>query len=269
MAGTWARRLPSALLASALAIAAAPSDPARAQPPAGELPRFGLAHVDVMDLHVARDGQGRPQSHEVLPAADLADRFVKATAAGARWDRWSMYWDLIEAPQGRFDWAIVDAMVGRDRAAGMRTLAILQGTPGFAADGAAVGASSAVACQPSAPDALRSPLGALLAAPATDQGRRGRDPLAGERTLFPRGGHAGRSPADPLAAVPRGLDGPIFRYADGGAGDDPSRAVAVSPDQPWARFVAMAVARYRPGGTLAAARGLVGVRGRAALGDRQ
>lgn len=193
-------------------------------------PRFGLAHVDVMDLHVARLPGGGTRPNETLPAADLADRFAKASASGAAWNRWSLYWDMVEQPSGALDWSVVDGIVSRDLASGLRTLAILQGTPGqYATGGSAAVRAPAVGGLPWWPEGL-GPDG-RVAAPA----RRGRDPV--------------------LASPPRGLDAPIFRRADGSGTDDPAQAASVNPDNPWGRFVDQAVARYKPGGELARARG--------------
>ncbi|MEO8082432.1 MAG: hypothetical protein ABI780_01280 [Ardenticatenales bacterium] len=241
-----------------LGLCSASPPSARAQPPVAPWPRFGLAHVDVMDLHVARDATGAPVAHEVLPAADLADRFAKAAASGSGWDRWSMYWDLIEGRQGQPDWTAVDAMVARDRAAGLRTLAILQGTPGFAVDHAASRSLIRSASPARGPQVSMWPRIAPLQFGAAPDPREADWSVARSASsalgAHPRPLH-GDATDDLLAAVPRGLDGPIFRYTDGGAGDDPARALAVSSDQPWALFVAAAVARYRPGGALGSARG--------------
>jgi hypothetical protein len=63
--------------------------------------------------------------------------------------------------------------------------------------------------------------------------------------------------------APEGLDQPAFLRADGTGTDDPAAAAQVNPANRWARFVNAVVARYRPSGELAKAKGWrpdVGVR---------
>lgn len=199
----------------------------------GPAPAFGLAHVDVMDLHVERPPDGPPRDREILPAADLDDRFVQARAV-ARVDRWSLYWDLVERAPGTWSWDAADGMVARDVESGIATLMILQGVPPHHA----------------APS--EAWLGPGLA-PWPAWGRTG-----GAPSLFaPRGEQVAMAPP------PRSLDAPAFLRRGGGLTDDPLEAAQPNPDNPWASFVARAVARYRPGGELARARGWapgVGVR---------
>lgn len=240
-------RCAAAAVAALLTVAIAPGDrrppagdrvPAAAAAPGDPVPPFGLAHVDLMDLHVARDPSGAVRPAERLPAADLSDRYARAGASGAGWNRWSLYWDMVESRQGSLDWSVADAIADRDAAAGLRTLAILQGTPPhFATGGDRTAAVPAVG-------GLAARFGPLAAAGGP---------------AMPRA--AGRPPVQ--ASPPAGMERPIFRRADGGLTDDPDAAVAVNPDNPWARFVDAAVVRYRPGGDLARARGWpdgVGVR---------
>jgi hypothetical protein len=191
--------------------------PVQAAP--GGAPGLGLVHVDVMDLHVERTAGG-VQARELLPPADLAERFRMAAASGVQWNRWSLYWDLVQQG-GAWDWSVADGMVARDVAAGLATLAILQGTPGEYATSGQVGAP----------------------VPGVGSGWR-----SGAASLWPPWALA------PQASPPRGLDAPIFR-ASGGLTDDPAAAVAVNPGNPWAVFVDAVVRRYRPGGDLARARG--------------
>jgi len=179
-----------AALAAGLACAAlARAAPAAAAPDGPADERLGLAHVDVMELHLERQPGGPPLARERLSAVELAERYARARESGARWHRWTLYWDLVEH-EGKLLWAAADGIAGRDVAAGLRPLVVLQGPP--------------------------------------DQASR-------------------------LPFVPKDLDRPIFRHADGSLGDDPAGAVEVNPENPWGRFVAAAVARYRPGGELAAA----------------
>jgi len=58
-----------------------------------------------------------------------------------------------------------------------------------------------------------------------------------------------------LDGAPPGIQAPVFVDPGGALTDDPVRAAGVNPGNGWARFVAAAVEHYRPGGTLAAARG--------------
>jgi hypothetical protein len=153
--------------------------------------RLGLAHVDVMDLHIVRRPDAPPLAVEPLGGADITNRYDRAVASSATWHRWSMYWDLIDRG-GKFSWAVTDGIVARDVSREMRTLAVLQGMP------------------------------------------------PGVRHL---------------EGAPAGIYAPIFRAAGGSLTDDPAAATAINPDNTWARFVAAAVDRYRPGGSLAKARG--------------
>jgi hypothetical protein len=205
--------------------AGAVAPPVRAQTPPPRPPAFGLVHVDLMDLHVERLPGGGVRERDLLPAADMADRFAKAAAAGAGWNRWSMYWDMIEQPDGAWRWAAADGIVDRDVGAGLRTLAILQGTPGR--------------------DATR---GSHTAAVPKVGGHHAGAPDASGMALD-------RATMPVQASPPRGMEQPIFRRADGSKTDDPAQAASINPDNPWARFVDAAVERYRPGGELARARG--------------
>jgi len=166
---------------------ARPLGEARAQAATGA--QFGLAHIDVMEQHVARTPSG-PRRLPVVADAVIATRYRQAVATGARWHRWSAYWDLVES--GGFDWSVTDAMVARDSAHGLRSLIVIQGNPP----------------------------GAALA-----------------------------------SGLPAGAGNAIFVRADGTLTDDPAEAARVNTDNPWARYVGEVVARYRPGGTLAAERG--------------
>lgn len=152
---------------------------------------IGVAHVDVMELHVARRPDAPPAPVEALGAADLADRFEVAVASGAAWHRWSLYWDLSDRG-GTFEWTVGDGIASRDVAYGLRSLVVLHGNP---------------------PGVAR------------------------------------------LEGAPPDIEQPVFLAADGTPTDDPSAAARVSDANPWARFVAAAVARYRPGGAIATARG--------------
>lgn len=153
--------------------------------------QIGLAHVDLLDLHVERRPDTPPKDIERLPAGEIAQRYALAVQSGARWHRWSLNWDLVDRG-GTFFWDAPDGILGRDVQAGLQTLAVLHGLP--------LGATN-------------------------------------------------------VDGAPEGTGQPIFRRADGAPTDDPAEAAAVNPDNPWARFVAAVVNRYRPGGELAVARG--------------
>jgi hypothetical protein len=141
-----------------------------------------------------------------------ADRYRRAAEAGARWNRWAIYWDQVERSAGSYDWAATDQTVDADREHGFLTNAILLGTPGYY--------SSALAAQGSGTTPRVEDKAAAMAV------MRGA-PL--------------RRAAGPPIAPPRGLFAPVF--ADGT--DDPAPGKAVNPSNVWARFVAAAVERYR------------------------
>ena len=236
LAGLLLFGLTQCLDASGASLAAPPQpEPSGRQAQGDPLPGFGLAHVDLMDLHAARRTDGGIDRAERLPAGDLSDRYSKASAAGSGWNRWSLYWDMVETAPGAYDWLIPDGIVRRDQAAGLRTLAILQGTPSFHA-GSLSGADSRGSGP--GPGAVPGPSARL----------RGPDPFGLRGALEPG------SQFRPDAAPPSGLDRPIFIGSAGGT-DDPALAQRVNPDHPWASFVAASVARYGPGGDLARAQG--------------
>ncbi|MFN2251515.1 MAG: hypothetical protein ACK2UL_06315 [Anaerolineae bacterium] len=184
----------------------------------------GLAHVDLMDLHVERLPGGGTTKREVLEPGEVDERYDKAVAAGAAWNRWSLYWDMVDA-SGGYDWSVADDIVERDRDAGLRTLAILQGTPArYSTSGS--------------PDVVP---------PRVGGGTPGR--IHGLTDVD------GAVPVAIQAAVPKGLDEPAFLDAGGVGTDDPELADHYNPANPWAAFVAEAVGRYRPGGALALSRG--------------
>jgi len=93
---------------------------------AGADQRFGIAHIDLMDLHVARTPAG-PRTIGGVGEQRLAERYRLAAEIGGAWHRTSLYWDLIE--NDGFDWTVADGIVARDVAHGFRTLAVLQGNP--------------------------------------------------------------------------------------------------------------------------------------------
>ncbi|MGH2536408.1 MAG: hypothetical protein ACRDHL_03350 [Candidatus Promineifilaceae bacterium] len=142
-------------------------------------------------------------------------QYLNGLSTGAEWNRWPLYWFNIELSEGSFDWSTQDATIAADMARGLRLDAILLGTPPFY---------------------------------TTD---------AAEASGPPAGGPAPGQPADGLsltpmqAAAPEGLYEPVF---DDGS-DMPGPGKQINPINVWARFVYLAVERYKPGGVLAEAEG--------------
>jgi len=203
---------------------------------------LGLVHVDLMDLHAERLPAGGSAARELLPAADLAERYAQARASGAAWNRWSLYWDLIERPDGSWDWSVADGIVSRDLGAGLASLLILQGTPPSRAGlvDAAVCGVAPVAVDGEAPERPH------------DAGSAGNGRASARRDR----------PCRVEAAPPKDLEAPTFLDAAGRPTEDIARAVQANPANPWAVFLAAAVDRYRPGGVLSRLRSrpLEGVR---------
>lgn len=159
--------------------------------------RFGLCFVSAPDA----------------PAGEA--RYEGALAAGARWDRWPLYWNWIDAggyagphPGGTHDY---DRLVGEELAHGLTPLVILMGTP---------------ARYSSAPGNTATPV---------------------EEPALP----VGESLANSAVLPPVGLFEPIF---DDGT-DTPGPARQINPVNVWADFVFNTVDRYRPGGMLAREQG--------------
>lgn len=209
--------------------------PVAAQSPPPNGMAVGLVHVDLMDLHVVRLPAGGAVAREQLPAADIADRYAQAGASGAGWNRWSLYWDMVEQPDGRLDWSAADGIVARDARAGLSSLLILQGTPPSRA-----GAASAELCR---------------AHEAASTAGRPVIPAAASRAPLSRSLARADLPCRVEAAPPRDLDAATFLDALGRPTEDAARAARVNPGNPWAAFVAAAVDRYRPGGVLAVNQG--------------
>ena len=93
---------------------------------AGQGIRFGLAHVDVMELHLERQPDGPPLPRELQPPAEIARRYALASATGAAWHRWSLYRELVQT-SGGYDWSVADGIAERDARAGLSSLVVLQG----------------------------------------------------------------------------------------------------------------------------------------------
>lgn len=68
-----------------------------------------------------------------LDASD--DRYARALALGAGWNRWPLYWDRVEAETGAYDWTPYDRVVADDMRHGLRINAVLLGRPAEYADG--------------------------------------------------------------------------------------------------------------------------------------
>ncbi len=178
--------------------------------PAVELPprlndRFGLAFINTPD--------------------NLADdaRYQGALEAGARWNRWPLYWHWVvesgyAGPHdggGQHDY---DSLVAADIKHGVQPLVILMGTPRDEAQ------------PPEQP----------LETPAADLPLPETSPEVSSATL-----------------PPRSLSEPIF--SDGS--DEPGPGKTINPGNAWAQFVFDTVQRYRPGGQLARERGWPANRG--------
>jgi hypothetical protein len=118
----------------------------------------------------------------------------------------------VERSPGQYDWTNVDAAVSADLANGFQVNPVLLATPGFH--------SSSMSAQSDEPPPRLEDKGPALAV------MRGQ-PL--------------RRAAGSSIAPPNGLRNPVF--ADGT--DTPAPGKAINPNNPWARFVAAAVSRYR------------------------
>lgn len=147
--------------------------------------------------------------------ASSPERIQRGIATGAGMDRFPLYWDRIETGYGLFDWSAQDRALGDNHAAGLDTLAILLGTPGH--------------YYPRGRAYVPAPRlgGSFVELAQAESGRMGASCQPWE---------------GPVA--PAGLYNPIF--ADGT--DLPAPGKAINPDNYWARFVSLAVARYQPGG---------------------
>jgi len=164
----------------------------------------------------------------ISAAENLADetRYAGALEAGARWDRWPLYWYWVDEggyvgphTQPRPGYHDYDTLAIQDIAHGLSPIAILLGTP----DQRATGGS------PSVP------------------------PPRVQDKVFPVPGRVMPQQAEvsTAASPPIGLFEPIF--ADGS--DDPAPGKTVNQANPWAVFVSNTVQRYKPGGVLAQAQG--------------
>jgi len=92
------------LLASALFGLRAEAQPSRAD-------RLGIGFISSVDI-----------PHE-------PERYERALALGASWNRFPMYWDRIEAHAGRFDWEAYDDLIAADMRYDLRDVVVLFGVP--------------------------------------------------------------------------------------------------------------------------------------------
>jgi hypothetical protein len=143
------------------------------------------------------------------------ERIQRGIQAGAKLDRFPLYWNYIEPVAGQFDWSGQDAALQANEAQGLGTLAILLGT-----------------AAPYWPRGAGEPSDT----PEVGDGLRGH--LANPAEAF-------INCTTPGTPAPTGLFNPIF--SDGT--DEPAAGKGINPDNPWARFVDLTVNRYRPGGT--------------------
>ncbi|MHB0875362.1 MAG: hypothetical protein ACYC5O_04880 [Anaerolineae bacterium] len=159
----------------------------------------------------------------VSSAEDRADdaRYGRAVASGAQWNRYPFYWQNIERSSGSYDYAAQDTAVRDDVAHGMRTLAILLGTPGVYATGGVAGAEMPLVSQNLEVEIASGKVSAQ------------------------------DFPVSAASSAPSALDQPVF--SDGT--DVPGAGKTINPNNPWARFVYNTVNRYKPGGVLAQQQG--------------
>lgn len=173
------------------------------RPPGPEIPpgneRFGLCFISAAD-HLADEA-----------------RYRGALAAGARWDRWPLYWHWVDEggyvgdhAGGRHDY---DTLVAQEIAHGLTPVVILLGTPAQYAK-----------------------------IPSHVSEADGADPAKPETQAAPANSHI---------SPPASLAEPIF--ADGT--DIPGPGKAINPANAWAKFVFTTVDRYRPQGQLARRQG--------------
>jgi hypothetical protein len=90
---------------------------AQADPAIGQADRLGIAHISSVDV---------PRSEE---------RYRRALDLGASWNRWPLYWDRVEQPDGEYDWDAYDALVIEDLSYGLQLNVILLGIPAHQREG--------------------------------------------------------------------------------------------------------------------------------------
>lgn len=200
------RLLSRAALVAALAllIALGPIRDSQGAPPAiGALAavprdeRFGIAHISY----------GTPAT-----PGDLELRHAQAADAGARWNRWVIYWTDVETSAGVYDYSRVDTAVDRSQAWGFKVNAVLLGTPSQYATAGSLSVP---------PPRVEDKAAAVAYLEAQAQGI----PVQ----------------ASSATSVPSGLHNATF--ADGT--DVWAAGKAINPGNPWARFVNETVRRYQ------------------------
>jgi hypothetical protein len=90
---------------------------AQAEPAIDQADRLGIAHISSVDV---------PRSEE---------RYRRALDLGASWNRWPLYWDRVEQPDGEYDWDAYDALVIEDLSYGLQLNVILLGIPAHQREG--------------------------------------------------------------------------------------------------------------------------------------
>ncbi|HEX2907247.1 MAG TPA: hypothetical protein VHO69_10335 [Phototrophicaceae bacterium] len=65
-------------------------------------------------------------------------RYQRALLLGVGWNRWPLYWNLVEKAAGSFDWSQYDRLVSDDLQHGLQINVILLGRPPFYEDGGSI-----------------------------------------------------------------------------------------------------------------------------------
>jgi hypothetical protein len=96
----------------------------------------------------------------ITSAEETADeqKFQNGVSTGAGWDRWPIYWFHVEQAPGAFNWASQDTAAHGDVLHGLKTNAILLGTPEF------------YRTEPTSPAAPAGPEGSELSLPTPQTG---------------------------------------------------------------------------------------------------
>ncbi len=148
-------------------------------------------------------------------AANLPTRYQKATDAGARWNRWPMYWPEVESSSGSFNYSVYDNVANWDRNKGFQANVVLMNTPGWATTAAA----------------------APMEAPASRVGE-------GPHLIGPVSPPVGPTAISPATAPLKNLDAPVFVDVGGAGSDVPGPGKTINPNNSWARFVYNTVYHY-------------------------